>query len=81
MAEYAGTEGNRGVLVLRRLTGGRAEFTLVSLWDSLEAVSAFAGEDVERAVFYPEDERFLVERDETVTHYEVARRTLSLADR
>jgi hypothetical protein len=34
-------------------------------------VKAFAGEDPARAVFYPEDERYLVERDETVTHYEL----------
>jgi hypothetical protein len=35
-------------------------------------VARFAGPDVERAVFYPEDDRFLVDRDETVAHYEVA---------
>jgi heme-degrading monooxygenase HmoA len=44
---------------------------MFTLWDSLEAVKAFAGEDYETAVFYPEDERFLVERDLTATHYEV----------
>jgi hypothetical protein len=37
----------------------------------MDAVRAFAGEDPERAVFYPEDERYLVERDLTVTHYDV----------
>ena len=42
----------------------------MSLWDSLESVRGFAGDDVEKAVFYPEDERFLVERELTVTHYE-----------
>ena len=44
---------------------------IVSLWDSMDAVRRFAGESPERAVFYPEDERFLVARDEQVTHYEV----------
>ena len=33
---------------------------------------AFAGDDIEAAVYYPEDERYLIERDATVTHYEVA---------
>ena len=69
--EYAGTPGNRGVLALRRRVGDRAEFLLVTLWDSEEAVRAFAGDDIERAVFYPEDDRFLVERGERVNHYEV----------
>ena len=38
----------------------------------MDAIRAFAGDDVERAVFFPEDERFLVERDLHVIHYEVA---------
>jgi len=71
-AEYRATPGNRGVLALRRMTGDRAEFLLVTLWDSEEAVRRFAGEDIGRAVFYPEDERFLVARDEHVDHYQVA---------
>jgi hypothetical protein len=47
---------------------------MFTLWDSLDAVKTFAGEDHERAVFYPEDERFLIERELTATHYEVAAR-------
>jgi hypothetical protein len=35
-------------------------------------VQRFAGENPEQAVFYPEDDRFLVDRDLTSTHYEVA---------
>ena len=42
--------------MLRREIEDRAEFVMVTLWDSLEAVRAFAGEDVEAAVFYPEDD-------------------------
>jgi hypothetical protein len=59
------------VLGLRRIVNGRAEFLLISLWDSTEAICQFAGDDIEKAVFYPEDKRFLVERDEQVSHYEV----------
>ncbi len=40
-----------------------AHFLAISLWESLEAVRAFAGEEVGRAVFYPEDDEMLVERD------------------
>ena len=71
LAEYRKVEGNRGVLALRRVANDRAEFLLVSFWDSEQAVHRFAGPDLERAVFYPEDERFLVSRDERVAHYEV----------
>jgi heme-degrading monooxygenase HmoA len=70
-AEYRATEGNRGVLALRRVSGGRAEFLLLTLWESEEAVRRFAGNDIGRAVFYPEDERFLIDKDEHVDHYEV----------
>lgn len=70
---YAETPGNRGVYMLKRTVDDRVEFVMFTLWDSLDAVKAFAGEDYERAVFYPEDDRFLVERDESSTHFEVAR--------
>jgi heme-degrading monooxygenase HmoA len=60
------------VLALRRIVNDdRAEFLLVTLWDSEEAIRRFAGDEPEKAVFYPEDERFLVERGERVSHYEV----------
>ena len=71
LAEYARTPGHRRTITMRRIADGRAEFVLVTLWDSLDAVRAFAGADLERAVFYPEDDRFLVARDDRVTHYGV----------
>ena len=64
-------DGSRGTLVLRRVVDGRAEFTTVLLFDSLEHVRAFAGDEIERAVFFPEDDRFLVERELEARHYEV----------
>ena len=73
IAGYASTEGNRGVWMLRRDIDDQTEFVMFTLWDSLDAVKAFAGEEYETAVFYPEDDRYLVERDLTSTHYEVAR--------
>jgi heme-degrading monooxygenase HmoA len=73
IAAYVATPGNRGAWMLQRDVGELTEFVTFSLWDSLDAVKAFAGDDYETAVFYPEDDRFLVERDVTSTHYEVAR--------
>ncbi|GAA0386801.1 antibiotic biosynthesis monooxygenase [Microbispora corallina] len=70
-AEYRATEGNEGVFFTRRDVDDRTEFVLITLWDSWDAVRAFAGDDPGRAVFYPEDGRFLVEADLTVSHYEI----------
>ncbi len=68
---YQGTPGNRGAWLLRRIEGDRAEFITVSFWESREAIEAFAGQDINKAVFYPDDDQFLIERDLTVDHYEV----------
>jgi heme-degrading monooxygenase HmoA len=71
IAEYKQTPGNRGAWMLRRDVGELTEFVTFSLWESLDAVKAFAGDDYETAVFYPEDDRFLVERDLQCAHYGV----------
>ena len=70
-AEYGRTPGNRGAWMLRRDEGDRTEFVTLSLWESREAIVAFAGEDIEAAVLYPEDERYLIDGESSVTHYEV----------
>jgi len=69
--DYRATEGNLGVYVLRRNEGERAHFLTVSFWESLEVIKAFAGSDPERARYYPEDERFLLDFEPNVEHYEV----------
>ena len=69
--EYKQTEGNRGVLVLRRVEEDRAHFLLLTLWESEAAIKRFAGSEIEKAKYYPEDEEFLLELEPTVTHYEV----------
>ena len=68
---FRGTAGNQSALGLRRLVDGKAEFLIISIWDSEEAIRRFAGEDIQKAVFYPEDDRYLVDRDLHVSHYEV----------
>jgi heme-degrading monooxygenase HmoA len=69
--EYRRTPGHRRTITMRRVHEERAEFVVMSFWDSLDAIRAFAGADVERAVFYAEDDRFLVERENRVAHFEV----------
>ena len=65
------TSGNRGVWVLRRICDGKATFMVISHWDTLEAIKAFAGPEYEKAVYYPEDKNFLLSLDPNVTHYEI----------
>lgn len=71
LRDYERTPGNRGVYVLRRAEGDVSHFLLLTLWESWDAIRAFAGDDPEKARYYPEDERFLLELEPTVTHYEV----------
>ncbi len=64
--------GHRGAYLLKRVTGGRTEFQAVTLWDSLDAIRAFAGSDPEHAVVEPEARAVLAEFDDFARHYEVA---------
>ena len=43
IAGYARTPGNRAAVMLRRDVGDRCEFLMFTLWDSMEAITAFAG--------------------------------------
>ena len=71
LRDYRQTPGNRGVWLLQRTDGDRCEIVTISFWESMDAVRGFAGGDPERAVYYPEDDRFLVERNERVSHYDL----------
>jgi heme-degrading monooxygenase HmoA len=70
LKDYRTIPGNRGVQVLRRTSEGKTEFLLLSLWESYEAIRAFAGDDLERAVYYAKDTEFLLELEPKVTHYD-----------
>jgi len=74
VTECRATPGNRGVEVLRRTVGDETHFLFISFWDSMDAIRIFAGDDVERAHYYPEDRDYLLELEPTVTHYEVLER-------
>ena len=72
LKDYRAVPGNRGVRVLLRIEGEVAKFLVVSFWESMDAVRVFAGADVDAAVYYPEDDAYLLEREPTVAHYDVA---------
>lgn len=69
------TEGNRGVFVLRRIENGVAEFKMMTLWDSFDAIKRFSGPDIEKAVYFPDDKKYLLELEPQVTHFEVLQTT------
>ena len=69
--ECRATPGNRGVYVLRRVADGRAGFLFISLWESLDAIRRFAGDDYEKAHYYSEDSDYLLDLEPFVLHYDV----------
>jgi heme-degrading monooxygenase HmoA len=64
------TPGNLGYYILRRADNDRTEFVTMSLWESLDAIRAWAGDDL-AVVFYEDDDRYLIDRERFVTHYEL----------
>ena len=69
--DYRSVEGNISVHILERTEGEVTHFITLTFWKDLESVKGFAGEDVEVAKYYPEDNEFLLEFEPTVVHYEV----------
>ncbi len=73
IAEYRSVAGNRGQYILRKIDddGDITDFTVLSFWESMDAVRAFAGAEPEKPVYYPEDEEYLLELEDEVAHYDV----------
>lgn len=71
LKDYAATPGHLGTWLLLDRGGDATEFTILTVWTSREAIRAFAGEDIGKARYYPEDENFLLEKPERLRHYEV----------
>lgn len=70
LADYKRTPGNLGAYMLTRPRDGYGEVITLSFWESEAAIAAFAGDDITRARYYPEDEKFLLDFPERVEHYE-----------
>ncbi len=69
--DYASVDGLERLYFLRRDEGDVAHFLLVTLWDSMGSVRQLAGDEPERAKYYPEDDDFLLEKEEKSALYEV----------
>lgn len=66
-----GSRGNRAAYLLRRGEEDRTEFAVLTLWESLEDLRNFAGEDLEEATPYPRENKYLIDSDAVITHYGV----------
>ncbi|MBI4913825.1 MAG: antibiotic biosynthesis monooxygenase [Acidobacteria bacterium] len=70
LPDYQGTPGNLGAYLLMRLEGEEAHFLALTFWESEAAIASFAGSDITRAKYYPEDADFLLEFEPRVTHFQ-----------
>ncbi|QTN41451.1 antibiotic biosynthesis monooxygenase family protein [Marinobacter salsuginis] len=71
------TPGFLGAQIFRRSLECKVELTLITYWDNLASIKAFAGDDISKARLYPEDEVYELEPELTVQHYEVIEHQLS----
>jgi len=69
--DYSKTPGFIKLSFLRNIKNNEGHFTLITYWENLEVIKNFAGEDFEKAKYYPEDKNFLLEFEEKVEHFEV----------
>ena len=71
LPDYKSVSGNAGAYVLQREERQVVLFTMLTFWDSEEAIRAFAGKEIARAKYYDFDKDFLLEMDAEVEHYQV----------
>ena len=69
--DYQSVSGNLNVYILERTESEITHFITMTFWENMDAIRGFAGEDVERAKYYPEDQEFLLEFEPTVVHYQI----------
>ena len=71
LPELRAIPGFCGAYVLRKSSQGGFEFSVVTLWQSMESIRRFAGERPEEAVIPAPAKAVLIRYDETVSHYDV----------
>ena len=69
--DYQSIDGNLDVKILERHEQDATHFITMTSWVSLDAIKAFAGQEPEKAKYYPEDNEYLLEFEPSVIHYEV----------
>ena len=69
--DYKSVPGLKKVIFSRRDEGDVTHFLLITIWESLEAMKRFAGDDPRKAKYYPEDDKYLIEKEEYVQIYKI----------
>lgn len=68
--DYRNIPGNVSAMILRRMENEVCHFYTITKWDNMESIIKFAGSDYEKARYYPEDKKYLLEFEENVIHCE-----------
>ena len=69
--DYSQVNGFIKLTFLKRTDSNYAYFDLITFWENMDVIKGFAGDDFEKAKYYPEDKNYLIDFPERVTHYEV----------
>ena len=69
--DYRSVAGLEKLFFTRRNEGDVTHFLLITVWDSIDSVKKFAGENPEIAKYYPEDDEYLLEKEEYSQNYQV----------
>jgi heme-degrading monooxygenase HmoA len=69
--DYERITGNQGAFVLHRTASDVAHFTMLTFWESREAIARFAGRPIDRAKYYDFDAAYLLEMEPKVLHFDV----------
>ena len=70
IAGYLDTPGILSAKILRKMENDACHFWTITEWENIDSIKKFAGEDYEKAKYYPEDTEFLLEKEEKVIHCE-----------
>lgn len=69
--DYQSVDGNLSVKILERQENDATHFITMTTWRDIDCIRGFAGDDIEVAKYYDEDQDFLMEFEPHVVHYEV----------
>jgi hypothetical protein len=71
LADYRSTPGNVAAWCLHRREGDVVHIEMLTLWEDMDAIRRFAGDQLTKAKYYDFDPDFLLELEEEVVHFEV----------
>ncbi len=74
LPELGPIAGYRGARLLEREQDGGIEVVVVTRWQSLDAIRAFAGEELDRAVVHEDAASLFSDYDRKVRHFDVVTR-------